>query len=132
MFHPFLFTLCQDHVTHRDDWVMKDHPRSRKAHDRTDLFAHFRLVAMYTAVGAECLVLHKGTFITALSGIFGEFCTFRAEHAFFCGVLLSAVKRDHLADHPFFPLTLSLYVLQDTLPFSMAITSSAIRTVDLR
>ena len=55
-----------DQVTDSHQRVMKQHSWTRKAHHRTDLFTHLRLIAMHTAVGTEGFVFHKRAVLTPL------------------------------------------------------------------
>ena len=65
---------------------------------------------MNFAVGAESLVFHKRTPITALTGIFCQSHTLRAETCF-RAVLLFTVKANHQGDDLFFFFTLFINAL---------------------
>ena len=88
--------------------MMKQHPWTGETHDFTDLFPHFRLIAVHLAVGTEGLGLHKRAFLAAHSGIGIQRGTFRAKPVF-AVVLLFAVKLDHLGNHFLFPFAIFLY-----------------------
>lgn len=81
-------------MLYRGNGVMKYHPRSRKAHNLADFFAHFGLIAMYLAVGAKGFAFHKRAFIAALIGIIKQLLTILAQAAF-AMVLLAAIERNH-------------------------------------
>ena len=49
--------------------VIKDHPRAGKAHDLFDAGPHIGAVAVYLAVRAEGLCLHKGASVRPRGGI---------------------------------------------------------------
>lgn len=102
------------HCRHR---MHKKHPGTGKAHDFSNALPHLGLVAVYFAVGAKGLCLHKRTFIAAHSGVIFQLCTFRAEFCFpqpGCFpqrfVLFPAVQKDHLGDHLLFSFPLILYL----------------------
>lgn len=61
----------------------KKHPGTGKAHDFSNTLPHLGLIAVYLAVGAKGLCLHKRTLITAHSGVIFQLCTFRAESSVF-------------------------------------------------
>lgn len=84
------------------DGMMKDHPRSCVSHNLPDLLAFLRLIAVNTAVGTECLVLHERTFVRALHGIHTQFRAFRTELSFPAVMHVPAVQADHLTDDFFF------------------------------
>lgn len=111
------FTPGFDHMPDSCHGMHEKHPRSGESHHRPDPFPHVGFVAVHLAVGAKGLGLHKGTFITAHSGIFFQFRAFRTKlcfpesgsfaHRF---VLFLAVEQDHIGDHLLLPLSLVLYL----------------------
>ena len=87
------------------DGVIKQHPRSGKPHHLPDLLAHFRFVAMDSAVAAESLILHKRAFLAAQSGIVKEHLTVRTQLPLLPVrflMFLSAVQADHFTHHVLF------------------------------
>jgi len=106
---PLLLFFCFHYMTDCGDRMMKNHPRSGKAHNQADFFPHFRFIAMHLTVRAKSFCLHKRTFIAALACVLRQCLAVRAER-FFRMMVLFAVECDHLRYHLFFPLPLSLYV----------------------
>ena len=90
--------------------MIKNHLRTGKAHDLSDLFPHLRTIAVHPAVGAKGLCLHKRAVFTAGAGIVIQLPALRSQPARRI-VILPAVEQDHLADHPLFPLPLYLHIL---------------------
>lgn len=98
------------------DGVIKQHPRSGKPHHLPDLLAHFRFVAMDSAVAAESLILHKRAFLAAQSGIVKEHLTVRTQLILLSGssfMILSAIQTDHFTRHVLFfsPLFIDIFHL---------------------
>ena len=85
--------------------MMQQHSGSGKAHDRSNLFPHFRLVAMDSAVGAKGFGFHKGTSLTALNGVFLQCRTAWAKFIMFRAVLLFAIQTDHQGYRLLFPFS---------------------------
>ena len=97
-----------DDMPNCHDGVVKDHPRTGEAHNKSDFFSHVRLVAMDFAARAEGLCLHKSTLIDALLCV-GLQCGAFGTKRFFA-VLFSAVKSNHQADNFLLPLSFAVYV----------------------
>ena len=97
-----------DDMPNCHDGVVKDHPRTGEAHNKSDFFSHVRLVAMDFAARAESLCFHKSTLVDAL------FCVDIQRGAFgtkrVATVLFSAVKPDHQANDFLFPSPFAVYV----------------------
>ena len=79
-------------------WVVKNHPWTGVAHHLTNLLSHLGLVAVYFTLRAKVLLLHKGTFASALIGILCKLATLVAELC--SAVIITTVKRNHIAHHP--------------------------------
>ena len=82
--------------------VVQEHPGSGKSHHLPDLLPHLRLIAVHSAVAAECLFFHKRTFLAAEPGVFGEFPTGRTQPPclpVIFSVIFPAVQADHLLHH---------------------------------
>ena len=97
-----------DDMPNCHDGVVKDHPRTGEAHNKSDFFSHVRLVAMDFAARAEGLCLHKLTLVDALFCVCIQRSAFGAKR--FSTVLFSAVKPDHQADGFLFPTPFAVYV----------------------
>ena len=97
------------HMTDCDDRVMKEHPRSGKAHDLTNFIPHLWLIAVHFTIGAKSFCFHKRTFITSLNRICLKLSTRRTK-ILSCMMLLSTVKIYHLRDKFLLSFPLSLYV----------------------
>lgn len=97
-----------DDMPNCHDGVVKDHPRTGEAHNKSDFFSHVRLVAMDFAARAEGLCLHKWTVVNPLLGVGVQCGAFGAKR--FAAMLTAAVKSNHQADNFLLPLSLAVYV----------------------
>ena len=97
-----------DDMPNCHDGVVKDHPRTGEAHNKSDFFSHVRLVAMNFAARAESLCLHKLALVDALFCVGIQCGAFGAKR--FATVLFSAVKSDHQVDGFLFPTPFAVYV----------------------
>ena len=105
--HPPCLSLRADEMTQCQDRVIKDHTRSREAHDLTDFVSHFRSIAVHLAVRAEGLCFHKRAFVRALAGIICQDGALRTK-CLTNAVMLAAIQMDHQRHNLFFLLTLAI------------------------
>lgn len=89
--------------------MMENHPWSRKFHNFPYFLFHVRLVTMHLTIGAECLRLHKGTFITALHGICLKFRTLWAKY-FLPVMLLFTIQSNHHGNYSLFFFPFRSYI----------------------
>ena len=97
-----------DDMPNCHDGVVKDHPRTGEAHNKSDFFSHVRLVAMDFAARAEGLCFHKLTLVDALFCVGVQRGAFGAKRV--ATVLFSAVKPDHQADGFLLPSPFAVYI----------------------
>ena len=97
-----------DDMPNCHDGVVKDHPRTGEAHNKSDFFSHVRLVAMDFAARAEGLCFHKLTLVDALFCVGVQCGAFGAKR--FAAMLIAAVKSNHQADNFLLPLSFAVYV----------------------
>ena len=100
--------------------MIEEHPRPGKAHDGTDLLAHFRLVAMHFAVWAKGFCFHKRAVITSASGINIQFLALRAQLSLFCMVISATIETDHFGDDSLLALPLRFYIHSGSLSLCCA------------
>ena len=101
-------------MANRGDGMHKQHPWAGKTHDRANLFAHFGLVAVNAAVGAEGFGFHKRAVLRSAAGVRFQSGAVGAERAARV-MLFAAVERDHLGDHALFPLALQGDILHQLI-----------------
>ena len=97
-----------DDMPNCHDGVVKDHPRTGEAHNKSDFFSHVRLVAMDFAARAEGLCLHKWTVVNPLLCVGLQRGAFGAKR--FAAMMIAAVKSNHQADNFLLPLSFAVYV----------------------
>ena len=88
--------------------MIHDYPRSWESHYLADLFSFLRFIAVYLTVCAECLLLHKWTFLASELCVIREFLTGRAHLSaltFFFGMIFPTVQLDHFFHNVLFSLT---------------------------
>jgi len=101
-------------MSYGHDQPVNYHPRTGKAHDLSYPLAHLWLIAVYMAVGAESLVLHKRASVGPAPCVVCETLAVRAQ--LFAAVLLAAVQGNHECHNFFFLLAFSMYIHVDS-PF---------------
>ena len=88
------------------DRVIEQHARTGKAHHGADLLAHFRLITMHPATGAERFLIHEGAAVRPGSRVVSERLAVTAQSAAFLPVLPAAVQLYHQTDNRLFFLAL--------------------------
>lgn len=112
--------------------MIQNHPRSGEPHDLSNLFSHFRLIAMHFTVCTKRFFFHKWAFLASLFCIIRKSLTVRTHLSplfFFFQMVFPAIQPYHLFHNILFFLSFlfSFIHLAIPLPYPPVILLATLR-----